>query len=297
LQSGTQSTHIVAAAVGFTSFFMIWLSVIWGLILKNGWMSTRMRHSTIHGAHMVVALMGLTLGCVHAAAQLAVPFAVVHLVDVVVPFTNPTDQVGIGIAVVGLEIMIAAAISVAVQHKMGYNRWRALHALNHVAFALIVAHILISGSDVAGRAVWGTVLLMWVAAIILWASTARQASQAGRAVGAKVGVTPRRDKAVVQVDSSKCARYGFCEHEAPDVFTLLGDGRLSYRVSVNSDQVNDVVRAMEVCPRRAIYLNRPPTAVVNGRRPEPVEDDAHLTSPRGLPTANITQLHKRGAPQ
>jgi sulfoxide reductase heme-binding subunit YedZ len=246
---------------------------------------------------MVVALMGLTLGVVHAFAQLAVPFAAVHLIDLAIPFANPTDPIGIGIAVVSLEIMIAAAISVAVQHKMGYNRWRALHALNHVAFVLLVGHILISGSDVAGRPVWGTVLGMWVVSVLLWASTARQSSQVGRAVGGKIGVTPRRDKAVVQVDSSKCARYGFCEHEAPDVFTLLGDGRLSYRVSVTSDQVNDVVRAMEVCPRRAIYLNRAATSVVNGRRPEAVEDDAHLTSPRGLPTANITQLHKRGAQQ
>src|SRR4051812_9826937 len=42
LRSGTQSAHLIAASVGFTSFFLIWISVIWGLILRNGWVSTRL---------------------------------------------------------------------------------------------------------------------------------------------------------------------------------------------------------------------------------------------------------------
>ena len=298
MRSGTESVHLVAATVGFLSFFLIWVSVIWGLILRNGWISTRLRHAAIHGAHMITALMGLTLACVHAAAQLAVPFATVHLVDVVVPFTNPTDPIGIGIGVISLEIMVAAAVSVMIQRRLGYNRWRALHSLNHVAFMLVAAHILISGSDVAPTPVWGAVLGAWLIAAGLWASTTRQSVQARRLVGEKVGVTPRREEVIVSVDSAKCARFGFCEHEAPEVFSLLSDGRLSYRVSVSMEQVNDVVRAIDVCPRRAIHLTRTPTAVVSGVRPAaPTEESPHLTSPRGIPVEKITQLHNRRAQQ
>jgi ferredoxin/DMSO/TMAO reductase YedYZ heme-binding membrane subunit len=294
--SGAQSVHLVAAVVGFLSFFLIWLSVVWGLILRNGWISTRLRHSTIHGTHMIVSLLGLTLAFVHAAAQLAVPFASVHLIDEVVPFTNPTDPLGIGLAVISLEVMTAAALSSMIQRKMGYNRWRALHALNHVAFVALVAHILISGSDVSPRPVWGSVLLAWVVTVVLYVSTARRTIQTRRAVGDKLGVVQRRDEVIVGVDSSKCARFGFCEHEAPNVFTLLSDGRLSYRVSVPVEEVNDVVRAIDVCPRRAISLNRTPTAMVSGVRPvQPVQaaEDPHLTSPRGLRQVKVTDLHKR----
>jgi ferredoxin len=285
LRSGTESVHLVAATVGFTSFFLIWVSVVWGLILRNGWISTRLRHSQIHGAHMVTALMGLSLAFVHAGAQMAAPYATVHLIDEFIPFTNPTDPIGIGIGVIALEIMAAAALSVAVQRRMGYNRWRILHA----------GHILISGSDVTPLPVWGGVLLAWLIAAGLWASTARQSVQARRAVGEKLGMQPRREEVIVSVDSAKCARFGFCEHEAPEVFNLLPDGRLSYRVAVSMEQVNDVVRAIDVCPRRAIHLTRTPTAVVSGVRP--VEEDSHLTSPRGIPVDKITQLHNRRAQQ
>jgi ferredoxin len=293
LRSGAQSVHLITAMVGFLSFFLIWLSVVWGLVLRNGWISTRLRHATIYGVHQIVSLLGLTLAFVHAAAQLAVPFASVHLIDEVVPFTNPTDPVGIGCGVIALEAMTAAVLSVLVQRRMGYNRWRALHALNHVAFVLLVAHILISGSDVGPRPVWGSVLGGWLFTVLLYASTARRSMRARRAVGDKFGMTQRRDEVIVGVDSGKCARFGFCEQEAPNVFSLLSDGRLSYRVSVPVEQVNEVVRAIDVCPRRAISLNRTPTAVVSGVRPVQPVEDPHLTSPRGLRQVKVTDLNKR----
>jgi ferredoxin len=295
LRSGAESVHLVAATVGFLSFFLIWLSVVWGLVLRNGWVSTRLRHATIYGVHQVAALMGLTLAFVHAFTQLAVPLGSVHLVDVLVPFTNPSDPVGIGIGVISLETMTAAALSVLIQRWMGYNRWRALHALNHVAFILLVGHVLVSGSDTTPRPVWSAVLVAWVITVVLWASTLRRSHQVRRAVGDKFGMTQRRDEVIVAVDSSRCARFGFCEQEAPDVFNLLSDGRLSYRVSVPPEQVNEVVRAIDVCPRRAISLNRTPTAVVQAPRPYP--DEPHMTSPRGLRTVRSDELHDRGVTQ
>jgi sulfoxide reductase heme-binding subunit YedZ len=240
--------------------------------------------------HQIVSVMGLTLAAVHAFAQLAVPFGAVHLVDVVVPFTSPTDPLGLGAAVISLETMTAAALSVLIQRWMGYNRWRALHALNHVAFLLLVAHILISGSDVTSAPVWGTVLGAWLFTVLLWLSTAVRSSRISRYVTDRISVGRPQGKVTVGVDSAQCARFGFCEHEAPDVFTLLSDGRLSYRVSIAADQVNDVVRAAEVCPRRAISLSRTPTAIVSGQRPEAA---AHETSPRGLRAVNLDEQRTR----
>jgi len=315
VRSGSDSVHLVAASVGFTSFFLIWLSVVWGLILRNGWLSTRLRHATIHGAHMIIAIMGLTLAGVHALTQLAAPYASTHLVDVIIPFTNPADPIGIGIGVISLEIMTAAAISVMIQRKMGFNRWRALHALNHIALILLVGHILISGSEASPSYVWGPVMIMWIATVVLWVSTAKKAYDLKRSVGGKLGMTSRREEINIQVDSNKCARFGLCENEAPDVFTLLADGRLSYQVSVPQEQLNEVVRAIDVCPRRAISLNRTPTAVISAPRLAPAEPqpaarpradrpraerpraEPHATSPRGLRTVRPDELQDRGVPQ
>ena len=67
---------------------------------------------------------------------------------------------------------------------------------------------------------------------------------------------------MVNVDPSRCVRFGFCEHEAPEVFQLRGDGRLTYRPAVPDGQVEQVLRAARVCPARAIMLGRAATTMV-----------------------------------
>jgi len=65
----------------------------------------------------------------------------------------------------------------------------------------------------------------------------------------------------VDVDASRCQRFGFCEHEAPEIFKLESNGRLTYRAHVPADAAERVLSAIEVCPARAIALRRPATTV------------------------------------
>lgn len=52
------------------------------------------------------------------------------------------------------------------------------------------------------------------------------------------------------------------EREAPEVFRLQTNGRLAYRAHVPADAADRVIRAVEVCPARAIGLRRLPTTVL-----------------------------------
>jgi ferredoxin len=93
----------------------------------------------------------------------------------------------------------------------------------------------------AGLAV--LLLLFWIVAV-----RRRRARAAG---------VPR-GSVVVNVDPVRCARFGFCEHEAPDVFQIRREGRLTYQARVKVARLDPVVRAVEVCPARAITLGKMP---------------------------------------
>jgi ferredoxin len=58
----------------------------------------------------------------------------------------------------------------------------------------------------------------------------------------------------VQVNPVKCAKFGFCEQEAPQLFNLREDGQLAYRSVVAEDQVEMAARAVRACPARAIAM-------------------------------------------
>jgi sulfoxide reductase heme-binding subunit YedZ len=263
--------HLVAATVGFLSFFLIWLAVMWGLLLRNGWALTWVRHSTLLATHTTVALLGLCLAVVHAGVQLVKPGNLFRLIDLLVPFTFWRDPIGVGVGVIGLEVLVAVAISITVQRFLGFSRWRALHSMAYVAFTLIVAHILISGSDLARPALLAGVLGAWLLTVVVWLATTPLVGALRRRADGRTSVKQRSQEITVNVNAQQCARFGFCEHEAPEVFRLRSDGRLAYRASVPPEEATPVIRAAEVCPARAITLTRVPTTVLTPQPSGPPE--------------------------
>jgi ferredoxin/DMSO/TMAO reductase YedYZ heme-binding membrane subunit len=246
----TDPIHIIAAAIGFLSGGLLWLALLAGLALSRGWMMTKFKHSTMLSLHGILALLGLTLGVVHGFAQLAPPDGTVYLIDVLVPFTNDVDPWGIGAGVASLEVMIAVALSITVQKWMGFYRWRALHATVFAAYTLMTGHILISGTETGYLWVQTVVVLPWAAVIFAWLGGLR--SGAAAVIGHR-----RREKATtIEVNPVHCARFGFCEQEAPELFALRGDGQLAYKSIVGDEHLDAAVRAARACPARAIALSQ-----------------------------------------
>jgi sulfoxide reductase heme-binding subunit YedZ len=283
--------------VGSISFLLIWLATMWGLVLRNGWLLTRIRHATVYGIHQVIALLGLCLAVVHTCTQIAVPGGYVRIVDTFVPFLNDVDPIGIGVGVVGLELLIAATVSVLIQRRLGYSRWRALHTLTYCAFLLIVAHILMSGSESGRPWAWGTVVACLSATVAVWSASTTWMAVVRRRVRPSGGTEPRERQSTVNVDARRCARFGFCEQAAPEVFKLRGDGRLSYRASVSDEEIDAVVNAVELCPVRAIALSHLPTSVLTPQATEPELDELVLRDERSSrrrrgPYGTVTSLRK-----
>ena len=256
------SVHIVAASVGFTSLALLWATVVWGTTLRVGWGITRVRHQTLYGVHMTLALVGMTLGLVHGLAQLAVPGGPVRLVDEWLPFADNRDPFGIGLGVLGTEMLLALLVSVLVQRRLGYHRWRMIHLLAYLAFTMVSAHVLVSGSDTRTPQVRLLITLGWLSALLVRLGTTARAASVPRRIAERVAARVRGEQVMVNVDPNRCARFGFCEHEAPEVFQLRGDGRLTYQPSVPAGQAEHVLRAMRVCPARAIALSREATTMV-----------------------------------
>ena len=285
MRTAQESVHLVTATIGFTSFAALWAGTLCGTVLRSGWARSRIRHATVHGIHMHLVLFGLWLGLVHGLAQLATPDGKVRVVDVLIPFVNRADPLGVGMGVLALEMLLASAGSVLVQRRLGHHRWRALHSLGYLAFTLVAAHLLVSGAEVAAAPVRTAVVLAWATVAAAGALTLAPVARLPRALLDMVSSSRRAEEITVAVDPGRCGSFGFCEHEAPGIFSLRSDQRLAYRSVVPGDQADEAMRAAMVCPARAITLGRLPTAVVIApAEPEPVEAVSPLAPvPRPAP--------------
>ncbi|MGC9668789.1 ferredoxin [Planosporangium sp. 12N6] len=252
MRNAADSVHLVAASAGFLSYLLLWATVCWGALLGRGWAMTRFTYANVYAVHMTLALVAMTLGWGHAFTQLANPVGTVFLVDVFVPFVNGHDPIGIGLGVLATELMTALLISVPVQRALGYRRWRMLHSLAYASFTLMAGHVLFAGSDTDPPYVKIPVVALWASTVVLWLAVARWRRRDAAAHGTRSDADRQVE---VHVDPGRCERFGYCEREAPDVFELREDGRLSYRMAVSGDdQIDAAVRAARVCPARAISM-------------------------------------------
>ncbi|SHN21171.1 4Fe-4S domain-containing protein [Cryptosporangium aurantiacum] len=249
------AVHVVAAAVGFASTLALWLSILIGIVLGRSWSLPWIKHTSLKNLHMTFAIGGLALGIVHGLAQLAAPGTYVRWIDQIIPFINPTKPIGVGLGTLCLEMFLAIALSVPVQRKLGHANWRIVHSTAYMAYTVTVGHLIFTGSEVKG---WVTVVVVisWLITIALWFGTS---GKFGKQVGAAAMdiADKRASTTTVNVNPHTCARFGFCEHEAPEVFQLKGNGRLAYRTTVEPHEVDKVYSAIKICPARAISMSGP----------------------------------------
>jgi ferredoxin len=175
---------------------------------------------------------------------------------------TPVDRLGVTVGVIALELLVAIAASILIQRRIGHRRWKALHALAYTGFMLMTAHILIAGPGTGPNWIQIVVGVCSLSTIVLWLGSPLWAaiadSQLGRALSFGHG---GQAMMTVSVDAGLCERAGFCVQTAPSVFRMHGDGRLSYRASVDASDVEAVMRAAETCPTRAITVGLAPSSV------------------------------------
>jgi ferredoxin len=269
VESQSPGIHLVLATLGFVSLGLLWLGVVTGFLLHGSWRPPLLSEPALHKIHQATAGLGLSLGAVHGIGQLALPGGSITVLELVLPFADSDNRIGTGVAVVGSEVLAAVALSAIIKRSLGPARWRALHLFSYAAFMLIIAHVLISGTDVTPVWVWLPIVGGWLVTVALWLATTSQLKTPRPGTPAP-DLSPRKkvlmwvterlpergdspDVAVL-VDKRLCTRLGLCEQLAPHVFRLGVAGEVWHRPRVPVEELELVTRAAEICPVRAITL-------------------------------------------
>jgi DMSO/TMAO reductase YedYZ heme-binding membrane subunit len=141
---------VIARASGFVAFAALVLELTIGRLISSGrnlpWLPKALRVEL----HRWLSPLALALVVGHAAVLLADDFVRFDAIDVLLPFAAPTRRFGVGLGILALYATIVVHASFAFRKRLGTARWRRLHYLSYVAFALAVIHALLAGTDLLG---------------------------------------------------------------------------------------------------------------------------------------------------
>ncbi len=134
-------------SAGLMGYFLIWLSMIWGLAVSSKIFDGLVERPFTYDFHEYLSWLGLAFVGVHVAVLMADKYLPYSLWQVLIPFLSPYRPLWVGIGVIAFYLTLLVTITFYIKSKIGANAFRKVHYLSLVAYLGATLHGLYAGTD------------------------------------------------------------------------------------------------------------------------------------------------------
>lgn len=153
----------VVRASGIVGYVLLTTAVSIGLGLAGKDRSERWPRFAVEDVHRFTGtLVGLFVA-IHLLSLAIDAFLPFSVADLVVPFASGYRPFWTAMGVVGVELLLALALTNRFRDRISYRFWRRAHYVNFAVWIAVTAHGIGSGSDSGA----GWAILLYVSAIVL----------------------------------------------------------------------------------------------------------------------------------
>jgi DMSO/TMAO reductase YedYZ heme-binding membrane subunit len=149
---GPSALWYLTRATGAVTLILLTVSMALGIAGVGRLQAAGWPRFVVEGVHRNASLLALVVLAVHIVTSVLDPFAGIHLIDAVVPFTSSYRPLWLGLGAFASDLLIAVALTSVVRRRLGYGAWRAIHWLAYLCWPVAILHTVGTGSDV--KQVW-----------------------------------------------------------------------------------------------------------------------------------------------
>lgn len=156
---------LASRAAGITALLLVTASTILGLAMATKILRGHVKGPVLVRLHEHLALAGLLAISVHAITLLGDRFLDPGPAAILVPFLLDHEPLFTGLGIIAAYLAALVGLTFYVRKRIGPRRWRSLHRLAGLVYALGVAHTLGAGTD-AGEAWLQVVMIVTGAPVV-----------------------------------------------------------------------------------------------------------------------------------
>jgi methionine sulfoxide reductase heme-binding subunit len=150
--------------------------------------------------HKRVSLLAMVFLALHVLTAVLDTYVNVGWIAVVIPFASPYRPLWTGLGTVGVDLILAVALSSALRQRISPRTWRGIHWLAYGSWPVAMAHSLGMGTDAS--ALWMDVMAglctLAISGALLWRIVEhRRGNERAALVGASTRAVPMRPTARV----------------------------------------------------------------------------------------------------
>jgi sulfoxide reductase heme-binding subunit YedZ len=136
-------------ATGTVAYLLLYFSVIIGLYSQVQKMRKQKVTITLH-LHEALSNWAFILVLGHLGFLLIDSYIAFDWMEVLIPFNTDYKPLPMALGILSLYFLIMTVITSKARKLVGYQKWRKLHALNPILYALVTVHGLLIGTDFQG---------------------------------------------------------------------------------------------------------------------------------------------------
>ncbi len=161
---------LASRASGIVAMILLTAAVFIGLLLATRVLKGPGLSRWLAAAHEQAALGGLVAIALHGVTLLGDPFLKPGITGIAVPFAGEFKPLWVGIGILGGYLAALTGLTFYARKRIGAKRWRRLHRLTIVAYALSLGHTVAAGTDFQAGS-WARLAILAPAGpiLVLWA--------------------------------------------------------------------------------------------------------------------------------
>jgi sulfoxide reductase heme-binding subunit YedZ len=126
---------------------LLTIVVALGIATRSGRAIFGLPRFAVATVHRTASLTAVVFLLIHVTTLYFDPYAQLHLVDFVVPFTGAYRPFWLGLGTLGLDLIAALIVTSLLRHRVGRRTWRAVHWLAYLSWPVALTHALGNGTD------------------------------------------------------------------------------------------------------------------------------------------------------
>ena len=144
----TKAFWFFSRGLAIMGYFMLWLSIVWGLLMTTRLSRIWPGHTIAADLHKFVSLLALALSALHGLILVGDKYMNITFVQVFIPFSVLSYRPAwVGLGQIALYLLALIVISFYFRQAIGQKLWRLIHYLSFLTFFAILIHGLAAGSD------------------------------------------------------------------------------------------------------------------------------------------------------
>lgn len=176
----THATWYITRAAGWIAYFLLWFSMVWGLVIPTKFFEKFLSPTFVVDFHEYLSLLSLGFIALHVSVLLIDQYLPFTLSQILVPFMSTYRPLWVGLGIIGFYLSALVTITFYLRKKIGQKRFKAIHTLSLAAYLGVILHAFFAGSDsslAVAQLIYLSTFLVVVFLTAYWLVSGRQSKQ------------------------------------------------------------------------------------------------------------------------